>query len=234
MKKPKTHEEKISTGTKLFDNFLDGGLEKNIITTVYGPSASGKTNFCMFPLIKTTGSGKKVIFVDTEGGFSVERLKQITKHHKEVMKRTIFFHPTSFAEQKKAFENIKIILKDEMKKKLGLIIIDSISFLYRLELGKSRDIYNVNVALGEQLSMLLEVTRKLNIPVLITNQVYADFENKNCVKMVGGDILKNGSKSLIELKKGVLGNRMAVLRKHRSLPEKNIKFKIIEKGFEEN
>ena len=135
------------TGTRVIHAISDLSIEipRGKKTCITGPSGSGKTNFCMFPLIKTTGSGKKVIFVDTEGGFSVERLKQITKHYKDVMKRTLFFHPTSFAEQIKTFENIKVILKDRMRENIGMIIVDSISMLYRLELGKTRNIYETNV-----------------------------------------------------------------------------------------
>jgi len=86
--------------------------------------------------------------------------------------------------------------------------------------------------LGRQIAYLVEIARKKKIPVLITNQVYADFDNKDKVKMVGGDLLKYGSKCLIELMK-FANCRGAVLRKHRSLPEgRELKFKIVEKGIE--
>ena len=67
--------------------------------------------------------------------------------------------------------------------------------------------------------------------MLITNQVYADFDNKDKVNIVGGDILKYGSKCLIELQITPNGNRRAILRKHRSIEEeKEIVFKIVEGG----
>jgi len=53
------------------------GHERDIITTIYGPAGTGKTNFCMLVAISQAKKGNKVIFVDAEGGFSVERLKQI-------------------------------------------------------------------------------------------------------------------------------------------------------------
>ena len=105
--------------------------------------------------------------------------------------------------------------------------------LYRLELGKSEEVYGVNSALGKQIANLVEIARTRNIPVLITNQVYADFDNRDHVKMVGGDLLKYGSKCLLELQK-FENARGLVLRKHRSLPEgKGLKFKIIGEGIEE-
>jgi len=217
---------KIPTGHKLMDNFLKGGYEKGIITTIYGPSGSGKTNLCLLPIIWAAGHGQKTIYIDTEGSFSVERLRQITKHYKKVLENVIFFRPTNFDEQKNIFAR----LKKMATKKIGLIVVDTISMLYRLELGKSQDVYEVNSSLGQQISLLIEIARKNRIPVLIANQVYADFKQKDKVNMVGGDLLKNGSKCLIELRIMEKGGRECVLKKHRSLPEKKIKFKIIEKG----
>ncbi|MCK4589196.1 MAG: DNA repair and recombination protein RadB [Nanoarchaeota archaeon] len=217
---------KIPTGHPLLDKFLNGGYEKGIITTIYGPSGSGKTNLCLLPLIWAAGHGKKIIYIDTEGSFSVERLKQITRHYKRVLENTLFFKPTNFEEQKKVFKDVRKVIN----KKIGLIIVDTISMLYRLELGQTKEIYEVNSTLGQQISYLMAIARKYKLPVLIANQVYADFKEKDKVNMVGGDLLKNGSKCLIELKSYKNGVREAYLRKHRSLPERKIKFKIINKG----
>ena len=98
----------------------------------------------------------------------------------------IFLKPTSFAEQKKSFEKRKDIVND----KIGLIVVDTIAMLYRLELGKSEEVQDVNRELGRQISYLTEIARKRSIPVLITNQVYADFDDRDKVNIVGGDILK--------------------------------------------
>ena len=217
---------KIPTGHDLLDKFLNGGYERGIITTIYGPSGSGKTTLCLLPLIWAAGHGKKIIYIDTEGSFSVERLKQITQHYQKVLDNVFFFRPTTFDEQKRVFSQLKKIIN----KKIGLIVVDTISMLYRLELGQTKDIYEVNSSLGQQISLLIGIARKFRIPVLIANQVYADFHEKDKVNMVGGDLLKNGSKCLIELKNAKSGIRECLLRKHRSLPERKIKFKLVNKG----
>jgi DNA repair protein RadB len=218
---------KQSAGNPILDLLLEGGYEKDIITTIYGPAGSGKTLFCMLALLKTAELNKKTIYIDTEGGFSVERLKQLDPNYKKILENVLFLRPTNFKDQKKDFEKLNQVIND----KIGLIIVDTIAMLYRLELGKSDDIYEVNRELGKQLSYLSEIARKKNIPVLITNQVYADFDNKNKVNIVGGDLLKYSSKCLIELQALNNGNRKAVLRKHRSISsEKQTIFKIVEKG----
>lgn len=220
-------ENKITAGAGVIDKLLEGGYEKDILNCVYGPSGSGKTLFCVLCSIETAKLGKKVIFVDTEGGFSIERLKQLTEQYDNVLEKVIFFRPTSFKEQKRVFEK----LKDVINEKTGLIIVDTISMLYRLELGKNDDVYEINRELGQQISYLNEIARKKDAAVLITNQVYSDFENKGNVRMVGGDILKYGSKCLIELKKLKNSRRLAILKKHRSIKEdKKVIFDIVNKG----
>ena len=222
--------KKISTGSSSFDNFLNGGYEKDIVTTIFGPAGSGKTCLCLLAAIAIGKEGKKVIFIDTEGGFSVLRLKQLTDSYEKVLKNILFLKPTTFQEQRNAFEKLKEVIKQN----IGLVVVDSIAMLYRLELGKTEDVYDINRELGQQLSYLTQIARKKDIPILITNQVYSDFDNRDRVKMVGGDVLKYGSKCLIELQKLHKNKRKAVLRKHRSLADDNeYCFEIKEKGIEE-
>jgi DNA repair protein RadB len=220
---------KLSTGIAFLNLLLNGGYDEDIVTTIYGPSGSGKTNFCLIAAVKVAESGKKVLFLDTEGGIAVDRIKQISSDFNYILPKMIFFSPTTFDEQKEVFESIRSLATEQV----GLIVVDSISMLYRLELGKNEEVYDVNAALGRQLAFLVEIARRRKIPVLLTTQVYSDFDNRDQVKLVGGDLLKYGSKCLIELVR-LANARGIILRKHRSLPEGlEAKFKIVEKGIEE-
>lgn len=230
---------KISTGAEFLNNYLKGGYEKNVVTTIYGPSGSGKTNLCLLAAVKIAEQGKKVILVDTEGGVAVERIKQLSNNWEFVLDQIMFFQPLNFEEQQEIFAGIKELLSRELN--VGLIVVDSISMLYRLELGKSEAIFETNSALARQIASLVEISRSKDIPVLITNQVYADFNERDKVKMVGGDLLKYGSKCLIELLKRDVANaeycvteRAIVLKKHRSLPAgEELKFRIVNEGIAE-
>ena len=223
---------KVSTGNKDLDGFFEGGYDNDIITTFYGPSGSGKTTLVLIAAISTARSGKRVIYIDTEASFSVERLKQIAQEDfASVMKNILFLKPINFKEQQKAFDKLRHLIDDS----IGLIIVDTISMLYRLEMGQTKDVYEVNKRLGMQLSYLSEITRKKHIPVLVTNQVYCSFDEKDKINMVGGDILKYGSKTLIELQCYKNSIRSLILRKSRSLPEgKSFFFKLINDGIVRN
>lgn len=220
---------KVSSGSAFLDSFLDGGYDEDIITTIYGPSGTGKTNLCLIAAVRIAEQGKKVLFVDTEGGIAVERIKQLTPHYEDVLEKILFLNPVTFNDQKMIFTGLKLLATEDV----GLIIVDSISMLYRLELSQAEEVYDVNSALGKQIAQLVEIARTKKVPVLITNQVYADFEQKDKVKMVGGDLLKYGSKCLLEVQK-FNSCRGLILRKHRSLPEgRELKFTIVKEGIEE-
>ncbi len=242
-------EQKISAGSYELNTFLQGGYETDIITTIYGPGGSGKSNLCIIVATSQAKKGNKVIFIDTEGGFSTERFKQIHQGTKEEIEKDLqnilLLKPTSFSEQEKAFDQMLTHVK---KQTISLIIIDSIAMLYRLELGTaitSKDqerISEVNRKLANQLRTLNEIARKQNIPIIVTNQVYSQFVDttdyqllatnspqEHRVSMVGGDLLKYWSKCLIELK-NYSGKRKLILKKHRSLPQKELAFEITNTG----
>jgi DNA repair protein RadB len=235
--------QKTSTGSYDLDKILNGGYENDIITTIYGPGGSGKSNLCMTVCSNLAKKGKKVIYMDTEGSFSTERFIQIHNGKKDEIEsdftNILLLSPTSFNEQEKAFENL---LKWVKSKEISLIIVDSIAILYRLELAdaisteETEKIRAVNRKLANQLRTLNEIARKKNIPVIVTNQVYSNFIKDNIeekiekdICMVGGDILKYWSKCLIELKNSYQ-KRKLILKKHRSIPQKELSFEIINSG----
>lgn len=218
---------KIPTGSKILDRMLEGGYEADVVTTIYGPAGSGKTILAMLCSINMARTGKKVIYIDTENSFSVERLKQIAPDYQKILDNMLFLKPVNFEEQKKDFEKLKNLVND----KIGLIVVDTIAMLYRIELGQTEEVYDVNRSLSKQILYLSEISRTKNIPILITNQVYSSFDEKGKVNIVGGDILKYGSKCLIELQITPQNNRRLILKKHRSIEqERSIYFKIVQTG----
>lgn len=238
--------QKISAGSFDLNKWLYGGYEAGVITMIAGPPASGKTNFVILAACSHAKRGSKVIFIDTEGGFSVERVKQITgDSYEEILKNILLLQPTNFEEQKKIFFNLS---EQTKKENIGLIIIDGMAMHYRLELASVKtkeskgakddeNVKRVNRELALQMKLISEISRKQNIPIIITNQVYSEFlsdeERKKGVKpgvnIVGGDLMKYWSKTIIELENDN-GRRKAILLKHRSLPYKELVFEIRNSG----
>jgi DNA repair protein RadB len=234
--------EKISTGSYDLNTWLYGGYERDIITMIAGPPGCGKTNFVILASCSQAKKGNKVIFVDTEGGFSADRVKQIVglENNDKTLENIFLLKPTNFDEQKKDFVKLLNFVK---KENVGLIVIDGMAMLYRLEIGEAHNlkddekIKEINREIAKQMRILAEISRKQNIPVLITNQVYMEFLSEEDFKkgverntnLVGGDLFKYWSKCIIELKNDN-GKRKAVLLKHRSMPQKEMGFIIKNEG----
>lgn len=225
-------KDKIPTNSPL-DLILDGGIERRSITQFYGPPGSGKTNIALNLAVQVAKNDKKVAYVDTEGGMSVDRIKQLSRSDfQKVAGNIVVFEPNTFEEQE---DDLKIIESwiSSNKDDVDLLIIDSAVALYRLiEVKNSKS----NKDLGRQMGQLSRLSRKFNVAVVVTNQIYASFDDddSNNVVPVGGTILQYWSKAIIELKRSlVIGKRIAILRRSKTSVEgKTIEFKITDEGIE--
>ncbi|MFB6246210.1 MAG: DNA repair and recombination protein RadB [Candidatus Pacearchaeota archaeon] len=238
----KDKRNKISSGSYDLNKWLHGGYEKDVITMIAGSPGSGKTNFSTLVACSQAKKGNKALFIDTEGGFSSERVEQIVGEEQveSILENIILLNPTSFKEQREAFDKLNEKIKSEH---VGVIVVDGMAMLYRLELGdavksgEGERIKETNREVARQMRILAEIARKQNIPVMITNQVYSEFLTqedidrgfKKDTNIVGGDLFKYWSKCIIELK-NERGKRRAVLLKHRSIESKSLNFEIHDKG----
>ena len=206
-------------------DILKGNIERKTITQIYGPPGVGKTNIAIISMVNFVRRGYKVIYVDTEGGLSVERIKQISGNDfKRVLDNLIIYEPETFEEQSKILEKLFYI------DNIGLVVIDGISSLYRLEL--SDDVHRntlLNRILGKQILTLLNLAKKKDVAVLLTNQISDTY---NGVKPIGGIVLEYWSKTIIRMER--IGDiREAILEKHRYIKEgERVRFRIVNEGIE--
>lgn len=218
--------DRISFGCAALDSMLDGGIETGCLTLIYGEAGTGKTSLCLLLSCNIVKCGKKVAYIDTEG-ISLDRLRQIAGADFDlVVKNILFSEVHSFDEQEKMVD--KAVKMAEGNPDIGLIVLDSATMYYRLtsrqeERSERRSIANQTVK-------LLSVARKMNIPVLLTSQVYTDVE-KGTYEALGGHALHHNAKVIIRLEKLSPGRRRAVLVKHRHLPEgRTAEFTLTDQG----
>src|SRR3989338_9162479 len=89
------------------------GLEQAAVTNFFGAPGTGKTNISIIAAVRCIGNGGKVVYIDTEGGFSLERLSQIvegsglSKDVNTILKSIILIEPKSFEEQGKAIRKLE-------------------------------------------------------------------------------------------------------------------------------
>lgn len=203
----------INTGSEKIDDFIKG-YNKNEITLLYGEPSTGKTTIGLLTTIEQAKQNKKVIYIDTEQGFSIERATQLYPEIKKIIENIIVIKPKNFEDQHKYILNLP-------EKNIALVILDTLGNYYRMELKK--DHKEANRKIDEQLQKLKIIITN-NIPVLILNQVYNDYNNGTTP--VGGQMIKNWCQTIIKLE----NNPRKIIQEK---PEKKeLLFTITEKGIE--
>ncbi|UCC91751.1 MAG: DNA repair and recombination protein RadB [Candidatus Aenigmatarchaeota archaeon] len=204
---------------------LTGGVEKGAITNFYGPPGVGKTNLCVLAMLECVRKGGRVVYIDTEGGLSPERIRQINTGRMDVFKNLILIEPKTFEEQGVAIKNLE-------NQDFEMLVLDSAVALYRLKCADpTKETLGANKELSIQLSVLSNIARKKNIPVIITAHTFKNWDTGEN-QIIGGDSIKYWSKSIIFIEHtGRMGERKATISKHRSIPEgKFVKFEIVSEG----
>lgn len=214
----------IPLGCQPLDELLGGGLESKIITRIYGEAGSGKTNFCLQAARQCIRSKKKVAYIDTEA-VSLERIRQICQdgEYKNILRDILFFTPTSFAVQE------QMICDAIALKGIGLIVVDTITMFYRLNLEADRE--GAIRSFTRQLMNLQLTAREKDISVILTEQVYTN--KKGEIKPFTNRDAEHMTKTILRFDRKGIGQREATIIKHRSQPEgKKASFRITATGLE--
>src|SRR5918994_6693267 len=155
----------ISTGSLSLDRLLGGGIRTGLLTDVYGPSGTGKSQLCFSLCVnsaKYLKQNEMIMFIDTVGTFRPERVSEIARQetNNEILDKIIFIRAFSTNDQIKSIKKIYDI-------KPLLIIIDSATSLFSTEYkGASRHLVLMN-----HLHELSFAAINFDCAVVITNMV---------------------------------------------------------------
>ncbi|MFQ5838267.1 MAG: DNA repair and recombination protein RadB [Thermoplasmata archaeon] len=219
---------KIGVDCPSLDDLLDGGIETGCITLLFGEAGSGKTNLCLQVARNVVRSGRKVVYIDTEG-VSLDRLRQICGGDFEAVIKDILFSEVYTLEEQEEYVG-KAVRLAEMNKEVGLIILDSATTHYRMT--KVEEEREERHSLTRQITNLMQAARKRDIPVLVTSQVYTDLD-RGIFEPLGGHMLSHNAKDIVRLGKAGLNLRLATIVKHRHLQEGlATKFRLTDRGLE--
>ncbi|UIO99445.1 DNA repair and recombination protein RadB [Halobaculum sp. CBA1158] len=222
----------LTTGSQTLDDLLGGGIERGVVTQLYGPPASGKTNLALTAAAEVAVDGGSALYIDTED-LSMTRFRDIVAARTdepvaEVASRLVVTEAMSFAEQGEAVRDA-----EEFADGVDLVVLDSATGFYRLERTEdSRGGESVR-EVARQVTHLLSLARKHDLAVVITNQVFADPEaDRN--RPLGGNTLEHWTGVVLRLERFRGGNRRATLEKHRSEPAGgSARFRIGDAGVED-
>ena len=164
-------EYMIPTNIEKLDQFLDGGIKNGIITDIFGPNGTGKTQFLIQISINSLQQGGHVYFQDTTGEFRPERMLEVLKNRNidhSLMDNVLVNRITNSAEQIDALSKIS-------ESHFDLIVIDNITDLFSFEYSKDELSLEKNITFMKYMHSLSQLTIQYNIPVVITNLI----RNKN-------------------------------------------------------
>jgi DNA repair protein RadB len=221
--------DRVPTGIASVDRLLGGGLEADCVTELYGEGGSGKTLFCLQVAYRVALENRWVFYIDTEG-VSVDRLRSIAGENLDrVLKRWLLSTPKDLAEQGKAIATACALAR-EGSRPVGLIVVDSGTFFYRLSLsGPDED--DARQSLSIAVADLVSAALRAHLPVLFTNQVWRNMRD-GMLEPLGGSFLNHAAKTILRFDRLPRALRRVVLVKNRSLPEGAAEFRIGPTGLE--
>jgi len=239
--KKREEVKNISTSSKNLDNLLGGkGVETKAITEAYGAYGSGKTQLGLqlavnvqLPIDKGGANGKAV-FIDTEGTFRPERIKQIAEaigaNPEKVLKNIFVARAFNADHQILLIDKIGEMIKNE--EPIKLVIIDSLTAHFRAEYAGRGMLADRQQKLNKYLHSLMRLAEMHNLAVFVTNQVMANpammFGDPTVA--VGGNIVAHGSTYRMYLRRGKKDSRVAKLIDSPNLPENECIFFLTQAG----
>jgi DNA repair protein RadB len=219
--------DRCPTGVASIDALLGGGLETDCLTELYGEGGSGKTLVCLEVAVRLALADRWVFYIDTEA-VSVDRLEAIAGGRiDQVLRRLLLSTPKNLQEQTKAVETAGALAR-EGRRPVGLIVLDSATFFYRLSLSTPEEDEG-RLQLGVELADLVVTSVNSHVPVLFTNQVWRR-PSDGSLEPLGGSFVNHLAKTIVRLDRLPGNRRRAVLMKHRSLGEAAAEFRITPTG----
>jgi RecA/RadA recombinase len=203
---------RISTGCDGFDKLLHGGYGRGEVTLVYGEAATGKTTTIIQTAVAAAKMGLKTLYVDSDHSFTQQRFQQISgAKSQDVSQLIMLFLPETFSEQRQVVES----LESYVTPSLGLVVIDSVSSLYRAAFSTSESVFSLNRDLSRQVAYLDGLASSHGLACILSSQVHARLTPPT------GDIEPVARRTLFHFPRTIL--------RLRNTPKSNVKECVLER-----
>lgn len=231
----------ITSGSKEFDKLLGGkGIETKAITEAFGGYGSGKTQLGLSLSVNVQlpveygGAEGKAVFIDTEGTFRPERIRQIAEakgaNPENVLKNILVARAFNSDHQILLIDKIAELIKNG--EPVRLVVIDSLTAHFRAEFAGRGQLADRQQKLNRYLHNLMKMAEQFNLAVYVTNQVMANpamlFGDPTTA--IGGHIVGHASTYRIYIRRGKKGSRVAKLIDSPNLPDNECVFYVGAKG----
>lgn len=234
---------KITTGSTELDKLTGGGFETGAITEAYGQYGSGKSQIAHTLAVRVQlppekgGAGGVAVYIDTEGTFRPERIKNIAQDigldPQEALKNVKVARAFNSDHQMLLAEKIDELIKQGVNVKL--VIVDSLTAHFRAEYIGRGTLADRQQKINKHMHALMKLADKHNIAIYVTNQVMAKPDQffGDPTEAIGGHIVAHNSTYRIYLRRGKKGTRVAKMIDSPCMPEAEAIFQVTEAGIKD-
>ncbi|KAG1675648.1 hypothetical protein FOA52_002357 [Chlamydomonas sp. UWO 241] len=172
---------KISTGCAALDAILGGGVETSSLTELHGECRTGKTQLCMMLAVMAQmpvdsgGAAGKVAYIDTEGTFRPDRMRQIAQavglEADSVLENIAFARAHNHEHQSELLVTVAALMAEDVYK---LLIMDGLMSHYRVDFVGRGELSERQQKLNVMLSRMKKIAEEFNVAVVITQPAEAE------------------------------------------------------------
>lgn len=210
------------------DLMLGGGIRTGNITHVYGRAGSGKTTLGLEFVLSALRMGYHTVYVNSEGSSPIERLEQMAgRPYQELVDAINIIVPKDFSEQGEIIEDLELYAPESTR----LIVIDTLTRLYRVSLDDKKTNYAAHRELNRQAGFLKGIASQRGIAVLVLNQVRAKLDGTDDFEPVAKNIMEYWSDVTLRLKVGNASSQRVVERMDLRSEKARIRLLIQDRGF---
>ena len=233
---------RLTTGSSQIDDALYGGIEWGSLTELFGEARVGKTQL-LHTLAVTTqldlaqgGGAGKVLYIDTEGCFRPERISMIAERFgiraEDCLNNILVARVHTHDKQMQACHEAGQLIVQEGEP-VRLLIIDSITALFRSEYSGRGELATRQQRLAVHLRCLQNIASEFNVAVVYSNQMMSDpgaMFAACALKPIGGNILAHASHLRMWLKKAKDSDRVLKIFDSPNVAEQDVEFMLSDGG----
>jgi len=214
--------------------------EKLNIVSVWGDFGVGKTTFAFQTAINHAKLGQKVVCLFTKPNIPFERMNSLIQgDRRNIINNILMIHCTDFDELYELSFNLEFLILNNLRDKnpvLSLIVVDSITDLYRLKINREKKEKNFlfNYQLNQIMASLSYLNDAYGIEILLVNELSRINENNKTIEsQAGGKVMEYWVWYSIKLSRtDIMNERVFILKDKQNKNSFSFISTLTERGFE--
>ena len=206
-----TRDMILPSGVSSVDLIFKGGLHTGRFTHLFGEAGSGKTTLALQFVFAAYKLGHLSVYVNSDSATPIERLEQVAEKSFDKMESLVtLVAPKTFEEQGTLIDDLELYAREGTR----LVVIDTLTRLYRTVLEGRKENYSAHRELNNQSGILKGLAREYDMAVLVLNQVRGKMDSMVGFEPVAKNIMEYWSDYSMRLRSGKTTGERVLDRLH--------------------